>query len=210
MSVSTSRFSASLRLRRCRGALAFAVLAASVSVGADSGRGGAIPDAALLNRDGEMVRLRSDVVGDRLAVMNFVFTHCATVCIPQGATFGRLQQLLGERLGSEVVLVSVSVDPVRDTPARMKAWGAQFGAGPDWALLTGSKQDVDAALKRLAVFTPDAEDHAPLLIIANADGSILQRVPGLLPPRRLLQLIEAQLAATPAVGASRSSTIYGG
>ena len=112
-----------------------------------------IPDVALIDQDGRPVNLARDVAPDKLLVMNFIFTTCKGVCPPMGVNFGQLQKRLAGRVGKEVSLVSVSVDPVIDTPERLKTW-AQFGASDGWTLLTGQKQDVDHFLKARAYLPP--------------------------------------------------------
>lgn len=89
-----------------------------------------IPDVTLVDQEGEEVHFYSDLVADKVVAMNFIFTTCTTVCPPMGAIFGKLQQDLGERAGRDVHLISVTVDPVTDTPDRLKAWSERFGARP--------------------------------------------------------------------------------
>ncbi len=100
--------------------------------------------------------------------MNFVFTTCTTVCPPMGAIFGKLQRDLGERASRDVHLISVSVDPVVDTPERLKAWRQRFGTDLGWTMVTGEKTEVDKLLKSLEVFTPDFADHSPTVLVGNA------------------------------------------
>ena len=84
-----------------------------------------------------------------------------------GANFAKLQKVLGERVGQDVHLISVSVDPATDTPERMKAWGQKFGAGPGWTLVTGDRNEITHLLKALGVYTPDINDHSPLVLVGN-------------------------------------------
>ena len=135
-----------------------------------------IPDVELVNQDGERVRFYSDLVKDKVVAINFIFTTCTTICPPMGANFAHLQKLMGDRVGKDVALISVSVDAVVDTPKRLKAWGEKFGAGPGWTLLTGSKQNVDGLLKGLKIFTPDKIDHSPFILIGNETEGEWQRV----------------------------------
>src|SRR4051812_15616043 len=82
-----------------------------------------IPDVPVLTQDGKEVRFYRALVKGRVVAMNFIFTTCTTICPPLGVKFGAVQDLLGERFGRDAFLISVSVDPVHDTPARLKAWG---------------------------------------------------------------------------------------
>ncbi len=160
-----------------------------------------IPDVALTDQDGRSVHVYSDLIRGRRVAMNFVFTTCTTICPPMGANFEQLQKVLGARVGADVRLISVSIDPQTDTPQRLKAWGAKFHAGPGWTLLTGRKEDVDRLLKALGVFTPDRADHSPLVVLGNEPAKRWTRVYGLAAPARMVELLDGlgpAPAATPA------------
>ncbi|NIT75738.1 MAG: SCO family protein, partial [Thermoplasmata archaeon] len=75
-----------------------------------------IPDTVLLDQEGQEVRFYSDLVEDRVVAINFIFTTCTTICPPMGANFGKLQKMMGERVGRDFQMISVSVDPAVDTP----------------------------------------------------------------------------------------------
>lgn len=155
-----------------------------------------IPDVPVFTQDGEEVHFYSDLVEDKVVVMNFVFTMCTTICPPLGANFGKLQQILGDKAGSEVHLISVSVDPVTDTPERLKAWGEIFGAGMGWTLVTGSKTEVTRLLKALQVFTPDFTDHSPVVLMGNEATGEWTRAYGLAPPEDIAALLESMAGNT--------------
>lgn len=164
-----------------------------------------IPDLSLVDQDGKPVRFYSDLVQGKVVMINFVFTSCTTICPPMGATFGKVQQLLGDRAGKDVHLISVSVDPVVDTPERMKAWGKKFGAAPGWTLVTGERATVVQLLKALGVYTPNINDHTPLVLAGNDPRGEWTRAYGLATPARLVELLDrlaapaaADLAASPA------------
>lgn len=157
----------------------------------------AIPDTVLLDQDGKEVRFGSDLVDGKVVAVNFVFTTCTTICPPMGANFGKLQELLGERAGRDVHLVSVSIDPAVDTPARLAAWGERFGASDAWTLVTGDKPRVDELLQKLGVFVAEKQYHSPIVLLGNARTGEWRRANGLTPAAELLTQIEA-LASSPA------------
>jgi protein SCO1 len=122
-----------------------------------------VPDTTLRDQEGREVRFKSDVLGDKTVAIHFIFTTCQAICPVMGAAFAKLQDRLGDRLGKDISLVSISIDPVTDTPARMKQWGEQFGARPGWSLLTGEKEKVENLLKAL-----EATNHnAPVVLLGN-------------------------------------------
>jgi protein SCO1/2 len=126
-----------------------------------------IPDVELINQDGQQVRFASDVIKDRVAVIDTVFTTCTTICPVMGSNYARLAKTLKDRLGRNVIMVSVSVDPLNDTPSQLKAWSAKFYTGPGWILLTGSKPQIDLLLKSLGLFTPERQDHQSTVLIGS-------------------------------------------
>ena len=158
-----------------------------------------IPDVPVLTQDGRAVGFYSGLVRGKVVAINFIFTTCTTICPPLGATFSKLQSLLGDRLGREVNLLSVSVDPATDTPERLKAWAAKFGARPGWTLVTGRKADMDQLLKALNASTSRPQDHTPMILIGNGPRRSWTRAYGLSPAGTLLSAIDEALAG-PAAG----------
>jgi protein SCO1/2 len=126
-----------------------------------------IPNVLVRDQFGNETRF-PDLLKDKTVAVNFVFTTCTTICPPMGANFAQLRRLLGARAGKDVRLISVSVDPVTDTPQRLKTWSEKFNASEGWTLLTGAKSDVDALLKAFGVFTADKWDHSPTALIGHA------------------------------------------
>ena len=126
-----------------------------------------LPDAMLMDQDGNEISLTDDVVSDRIVVVNFVYTTCTTVCPVLSAIFSQVQNKLGDRVGDDVVMVSISVDPLRDTPARMKNYADKIGAGDGWVWLTGEKQTVTTVLEEFGAYTPNFEDHPSMILVGD-------------------------------------------
>lgn len=153
-----------------------------------------LPDTRLRDQDSRDVRLKSDVLAGRVSVVNFVYTTCTTVCPVLSATMAQLQQRLGDRAGKQVRLVSITVDPQRDTPSRLKEYSAQHEAGSGWTWLTGRKSDVDAVLKAFGTFTPNPEDHPSVTMIGDAEGRRWTRLYGFPSVDEVLAQVEQALA----------------
>ena len=148
-----------------------------------------IPDVEVLDQDGRKLRFYSDLVKDRVVAINFIFTTCTTICPPLSATFARVQKDLGERAGRDVQMISISVDPVTDTPERLKAWAGKFHASPGWTFVTGPKAVIDELLRALGAATASPQDHSPTILIGNDARGEWTRTYGLAPPRQILELI---------------------
>ena len=146
-----------------------------------------IPDVEVLDQDGRKVRFYSDLVKGKTVAINFIFTTCTTICPPMGATFARVQNELANR---DVRFISVSVDPVTDTPERLKAWRAKFKGSPKWTLVTGTQQKIDELLQALAASTARREEHSPTTIIGNDALGQWTRAFGLAQPSQLVSLLD--------------------
>ena len=86
------------------------------------------PNCTVLNQDAQSLKFYDDLIQDQLVAINFVFSCCKTVCPVAQFTFSQLQESLKDQNLQNVRLISVSVDPKRDTPARLKKWSQEFGA----------------------------------------------------------------------------------
>ena len=124
-------------------------------------------DVELLNQDGKKVRFYSDVLKGKTVVVNAFFTTCTSVCPPMNRNMEKIQEVLGDRVGRDVFLVSMTVDPETDTPARIKDYARKFHAGPGWIFLTGKKENLDWALYKLGQYVEQKDDHKTIFIIGN-------------------------------------------
>jgi cytochrome oxidase Cu insertion factor (SCO1/SenC/PrrC family) len=125
------------------------------------------PNAELLTQDGAKVHFYDDLLKGKTVLINFMFTSCAGVCSPMTANLARVQKHLGERLGRDIVIISITVDPVADTPSVLKAYADKFGAKPGWYFLTGSNANVDGVLSKLGGYVEDKNQHSSVLIVGN-------------------------------------------
>lgn len=147
-------------------------------------------DVELVNQDDEAVMFVSDVVGDSIVVMDFIYTTCTTVCPVQTALLVALQDKLGARVGDDVHLVSLSVDPTTDTPARLRAFAAKHGSGPGWTWLTGQKRALDKVLTGLGAYTEDYTQHPAMVLIGDGRSGEWRRFYGFPSPDQLAAAVE--------------------
>ncbi len=147
-------------------------------------------DVALLDQDGMPVRLEKDLVGERLVVMGFIYTSCTTVCPVVSSIMGKVQQQLGGRVGDEVQLVSISVDPQRDDPKRLRGYARAFQHGPGWSWLTGTPYAITETLKGLGSFSADLGQHPPLILVGDGRSGHWTRYYGFTDPAVLISEID--------------------
>jgi len=155
----------------------------------NSGHKMSIPDVEVLDQDGNALHFYRDLVKDKTVAINFIFTNCTTICPPLAATFARVQKEMGDKVGKDVHFISISVDPLTDTPERLKAWGAKFKAGAGWTFVTGDKQEMDKLLNALGAAVAKREDHTPAMIIGNDAKGVWTRTYGLAKTGQIVGLI---------------------
>jgi protein SCO1/2 len=126
-----------------------------------------IPIAEMVTQNSEPVDFRADVVSDRIVVLDFIYTTCTTVCPVLTAIMSQVNGQLAERIGKDVILVSMTVDPKRDTPARLKKYSSNFRTDDGWLWLTGDKLVVDGVLRKLGAYTANFEDHPAMVLVGD-------------------------------------------
>jgi cytochrome oxidase Cu insertion factor (SCO1/SenC/PrrC family) len=166
----------------------------SSAAGSGSSKRLVIPDVQVLDQDGRTLHFYTDLIKGKTVAINFIFTNCTTICPPLAATFARVQKEMGDKVGKDVHFISISVDPLTDTPERLKAWGAKFKAGAGWTFVTGNKEEMDKLLDALGASVARREDHTPSVIVGNDARSIWTRTYGLARPSLMVGLIENVLA----------------
>lgn len=125
------------------------------------------PNQILITQDSRPVRFYDDLLKGKVVLINFMFTTCTGVCPPMTANLAKVQNYLGEHVGKDVVIISISVDPTVDTPERLKKYAEGFHARPGWYFLTGKKENVDWVLYKLGGYVEDKMQHSAVLIIGN-------------------------------------------
>ena len=149
----------------------------------------------LRDQNGTPVHFASDIVGDRIMALNFIYTDCNTACPVASAIFSKLQNRLGEKLTQDVRMVSLSINPGTDTPERLKAYAERFHASPEWVWLTGQKAQVDALLKGLGVYRADYTNHASVILVGDPSRDVWMRFNGFSSPDDIAARIDELLVA---------------
>jgi cytochrome oxidase Cu insertion factor (SCO1/SenC/PrrC family) len=153
-----------------------------------------IADVPVLDQHGRRLNFYTDLVKGKTVAVNFIFTTCTTICPPLAATFRRVQQDLGDRVGKDVHLISISVDPVTDTPERLNSFASKFKAGPGWTFVTGGKPEITALLKSLGGMTADKNDHSAMMLVGNDPAGAWTRTYGLASASSILKVINEAAA----------------
>jgi len=134
--------------------------------GFDEPTGIRIPDITLTDQDERKVRLYADVMKGKLVVLNFFYTTCEGVCPTSGHWLSKLQDKLGERLGRDVVILSVTIDPETDTPEKLRRWGDHWKRRPGWTLLTSGGDDLRELMKEFNPY-PSKGTHSATVFVGD-------------------------------------------
>lgn len=123
-----------------------------------------IPDLKLVDMNGAAVSLREGLGGNEPVMLNFIYTTCTAICPVMSATFHHVQDQLGPE-SSKVRMISISIDPENDTPAKLREYAGKYHAGPQWKMLTGSAANSVAVQRAFDAFRGDKMNHAPATFI---------------------------------------------
>ena len=141
-------------------------------------------DTEVIDQNGNKLRFYSDVLKDRVVLINFIFTNCQDYCpmVTQKLIQARGQMV--ESVKDDIWFVSISVDPDRDTPEAMKEFASKQKVDESrWIFLTGNKQNLDFIVKRLGQYSQDVEAHSTLMLAGNTRTRHWTRVmPMAMPP----------------------------
>jgi protein SCO1/2 len=150
-------------------------------------------DTLLVNQDGEKMRFYSDLLQGKTVIINSFFATCQGSCLPITRNLEKVQEALGDRLGKDARIISISVDPTVDTPNELKAFSKKFHARPGWYFLTGSKENVDFILKKLGQYVEEKNDHYNIVIIGNERTGLWKKAFGLAKSDELVKVVDSVL-----------------
>jgi protein SCO1/2 len=146
-------------------------------------------------QDGRTLHFYDDVMKGKILLINFFYTDCDAVCPLMTENLARVQDLLGSRVGDEIRIVSITLQPEHDTPEIMAAYAKTYGAGPGWWFLTGRRDDVELLRHRLGfvdidpVVDADPEQHIGTVRIANEPMHRWAMSPALVSPAALVRAV---------------------
>jgi protein SCO1/2 len=157
-------------------------------------------DVELINQNGEKMKFYSDLIQGKVVIINSFFATCQGSCLPLNQNLAKVQEALGDRLGKDVFILSISVDPTVDTPPNLKQYAKKLNARPGWYFLTGSKENVDFALKKIGQFVPEKQDHLNIFIIGNERTGLWKKAFGLAKSEELVKVVESVVNDQPKPG----------
>jgi protein SCO1/2 len=158
---------------------------ASVSRVARSFREYAVPPVRLVREDGKAVSLPDEMNDGRPIVLNFIFTTCTSICPMMSSAFAQFERRLGAD-ADKVHLMSISIDPEHDTPARLREYAKKFHAGPGWRHYTGTLDASITAQRAFDVYRGGKMSHSLVTLMRAAPGKPWLRIEGWVTPDDLV------------------------
>jgi protein SCO1 len=151
----------------------------------------AAPNVPVIDQNGQRFAFPALIRG-KTAVIAFLFTGCSSSCPVIGGRLAEVKAQLGARVGKDVVLVAVSVDPLGDTPARMAKFSRDVGLqGTGWHFVSGGLPDLTRLREALAGGGPAMAHSNGLLIINDRAGTSGRLDAAILPSRDIARRVIA-------------------
>jgi len=144
-----------------------------------------VPEIRLVRQDGRAVSLPHELDDGRPVLLNFIFTTCSSICPLASRTFEEFQSKLGPD-AARVHLMSISIDPEQDTPARLSEYAQKFHAGAGWQYYTGTVDASIAAQRAFDVYRGEKMSHTAVTLMRAAPGKRWLRIEGFVTPDELV------------------------
>ena len=163
----------------------------------DKSRLGYYTDVEVVTHEGKRVRFYDDLVKGKIVLFNFIYTSCADICPGMTQNLVEVQSMLGDRVGRDIFMYSLTLQPERDTPEMLKAYAETFNVGPGWLFLTGAPGNLELLRRRLGFVDPepeldaDPDQHTGILRFGNEPIDRWAAVPALSDPEFIVAEVQA-------------------
>jgi protein SCO1 len=130
-------------------------------------------NVTLYTQHGRAVHFYDDLIKNKTVVINLMYSGCGEICPANSAELAKLNDILGTRMGREVSMLSLSIDPKNDTPERLKQYWEAFGSKPGWLFLTGSQENIEQVRHEIGAYDldpavdADPTQHAGFITVGN-------------------------------------------
>lgn len=140
------------------------------------------PNLPLVTHQGQTVRFYDDLIKDKIVMINFMYASCEESCSLATAQLSRVQNILGDRVGKDVFMYSITIDPEHDTPQVLQQHVEKFNVKPGWTFLTGRAEDIMYLRYKLGFhfegIRDDIKDHNGAVLMGNqTSGQWMKRSP---------------------------------
>lgn len=153
------------------------------------------PNVTLTTHEGKKVKFYDDLLKDKIVLINFMYVKCEGTCPGTTANLVKVQKLLGDRLGKDIFMYSITLKPEEDTPEKLAAYARAYKVGPGWQFLTGDPKDVELLRQKLGFIDRDPvrdankSNHVAMLRWGNEPHTLWAGCPASLAPAKIVKEI---------------------
>ncbi len=128
-------------------------------------------------------------------LINFMYTNCEGLCPRQTANLAAVQRALGDRVGRDIFMYSITLKPEEDTPKVLQEYAKSNGVKPGWLFLTGKPGDVEKLRRKLGFVDPDPtvdkdkSQHIGVILYGNETLDRWAACPALTDPTEIVQYV---------------------
>ena len=159
-----------------------------------------LPNVEVVTHTGRRVRFYDDLVKDKKVIINFMYARCDGICVPVTMNLVRVHKLLGDRMGRDIFMYSISLKPAEDSPEALRQYREHHAVDGSWLHLTGALHDIDHLRRSLGfAFSDPAEDadisnHIGMLRFGVEPTMRWATCPGMANPAHIARSILSELA----------------
>ncbi|MBU2641955.1 MAG: SCO family protein [Gammaproteobacteria bacterium] len=156
---------------------------------------GRLPNPTVFTHEGRAVKFYDDLIRDKVVAISMTYAQCTATCPATMGNLIRVQDMLGERIGRDVFMYSITLFPEVDTPRVLKQYAEKFGVKSGWTFLTGTPSDIESLRFALGFYDLDPAvdairtQHANMIRIGNAAYDRWTMSPGLVRPELIVSTI---------------------
>lgn len=153
------------------------------------------PNPTLVTHQGRKVEFYEELIRGKVVVLNMMYANCGRNCPTATANLRKVQQMLGERMGRDVFMYSITLQPELDQPRHLQEYVDKFKLLPGWQLLTGDPQDILDLRYALGFYDVDPLidgnqlTHTGMVRIGNEPIDRWTMAPALTDPEHILSAI---------------------
>jgi protein SCO1 len=153
------------------------------------------PNVTLTTHDGKKVKFYDDLLKDKIVIINFMYIRCQGTCPGTTANLVKVQKLLGDRVGKDIFIYSITLKPEEDTAKDLAAYAKAYKVGPGWKFLTGDPKDIELLRQKLGFIDRDPvrdankSNHIGMLRWGNEPHTLWAGCPASLAPGKIVKEI---------------------
>ena len=172
------------------------------------------PNVTLTTHEGKKVKFYDDLLKDKIVLINFMYVRCEGSCPGTTANLVRVQELLGDRVGKDIFMYSITLKPEEDTPKVLADYAKAYKAKPGWQFLTGDPKDIELLRQKLGFIDRDPvrdankSNHIGMLRWGNEPHTLWAGCPASLAPSKIVK--EIALVDWPTPEEARERQMRGG